>query len=104
MRTRFLACGLAALVLSSTPAAAQNPSDDRAADAPEPQKPDSADAKKPPTPEHTGIRALFRNLGEDYKNLAHMDNLVVAGIGGGAALAVHPWDQQVNAHLRSHYD
>ncbi len=64
---------------------------------------DDADAKKPPTPEHTGIHALFRNLGEDYQNLAHLDNLVVAGLGGGAALAVHPWDGDVNAHLRSHY-
>jgi hypothetical protein len=65
--------------------------------------PDSADAKKPPTPEHTGIHALFRNLGEDYKNLLHMDNVYVAGVGGALALAAHPVDQSFNAHLRSHY-
>ncbi len=80
---------LATVTLAAAPAAAQD---------------EPPDAKKPPTPEHTGIHALFRNLGEDYKNLWHLDNLAVAAIGGGAALAVHPWDPDVNAHLRSHYD
>jgi hypothetical protein len=47
---------------------------------------------------------LFRNLGEDYKNLFHLDNMVVAGLGGGAALAIAPWDSVVNEHLRSHYE
>ena len=64
---------------------------------------DSADAKKPPTPEHTGIHALFHDLGDDYKNLWSVDNAVVAGVGGAAALAVHPLDPTFNIHLRSHY-
>jgi membrane-associated phospholipid phosphatase len=63
-----------------------------------------ADAKKPPTPEHTGLHALFRNLGEDYKHLLSIDNAVVAAIGGGVALGVHPLDATFNNHLRSHYD
>jgi membrane-associated phospholipid phosphatase len=91
-------------VFAAAPLAAQ----DQPADRPESVQPPTEDQRpvdeqKPPTPDHTGIRALFRNLGEDYKNLAHVDNLVVAGLGGGAALAVHPWDADINARLRSHY-
>jgi hypothetical protein len=63
-----------------------------------------ADAKEPPTPPHTGIRALFGNLGEDLKHLPEMQNVYIAGIGGGLALAVHPLDQSFNARLQSHYD
>lgn len=66
-------------------------------------KPDSSDAKKPPTPEHTGIHTLFRNLGQDYKHLWSLDNALVAALGGGAALAVHPVDPTFNVHLESHY-
>jgi hypothetical protein len=61
------------------------------------------EAKKPTTPEHTGLHALFRNLGNDYKHLWSIDNGVVAGAGGVAALAVHPLDATFNIHLRSHY-
>ena len=61
------------------------------------------EGEKPPTPEHTGLHALFRNVGQDYKNLAHWDNVVVAAIGGAGALAVHPLDTTFNEHLRSHY-
>ena len=76
----------------------------RAQDAPPEEKPqDPADAKKPPTPEHTGIHAFFRDLGDDYKHLWSVDNAVVAGVGGAAALAVHPLDPTFNIHLRSHY-
>jgi len=67
------------------------------------QEPDQAEAKKPPTPEHTGLHALFRELGQDFTHLASKDNVYVAAIGGAAALAVHPADQTLNAHLRSHY-
>jgi hypothetical protein len=61
-------------------------------------------AKEPPTPEHTGIRALLGNLGEDITKLPSMQNLYLVGIGGGLALAVHPADQTFNARLQSHYD
>lgn len=114
MRIRFLASLLAALTLIVAPLAAQTDgqtssqtegqTDGRTDHQTPVQKPDSGDEKKPPTPEHTGIHAFFKDLGQDYKNLWHVDNLVVAGLGGGAALAVHPWDQDTNAHLRSHYD
>jgi len=88
MRMRCLVVGVATLLLAASMLCAQ----------------DDPDAKKPPTPEHTGIHALARGLGEDYKNLWSLDNFYVAGLGGGFALAVAPWDQSTNEHLRSHYD
>src|SRR5579871_876459 len=88
MRSTAVALIAAAVLACAAPVAAQDA---------------DADAKKPPTPEHTGVHALFRNLGEDYKNLGHLDNLVAAALGGAGALAVHPWDADINAHLRSHY-
>ncbi|MCU1382880.1 MAG: superfamily protein [Acidobacteria bacterium] len=63
-----------------------------------------ADAKEPPTPEHTGIRALFGDVGEDLKHLPDMQNVYIAAIGGGLAAAAHPADQSFNAHLLNHYD
>jgi hypothetical protein len=63
-----------------------------------------AEAKEPPTPAHTGLRALFGNLVEDVKHLPSLQNVYIAGAGGGLALAVHPWDQTFNEHLVSHYD
>ncbi|MGH9140209.1 MAG: phosphatase PAP2 family protein [Vicinamibacterales bacterium] len=70
---------------------------------PDPQD-QKAQAQEPPTPAHTGIRALFGNLGEDIKHLPEMQNVYVAAIGGGLALAAHPADQSFNARLLSHYD
>jgi len=70
---------------------------------PTPQE-QKADAKEPPTPEHTGIRALFSNLGEDIKHLPEMENVYLAAIGGGLAGAVHPFDQSFNARLASQSD
>lgn len=80
------------------PAQAQTP----ATAPPEPQE-QKADQKEPATPEHTGIHALFGNLGEDIKHLPEMQNVFIAAIGGGLALAVHPADQTFNANLQSHY-
>jgi hypothetical protein len=62
------------------------------------------EAKEPPTPEHTGIRALFGNLVEDVKHLPSKQNLYLAAIGGGLAGAARPADKGLNARLRSHYD
>jgi membrane-associated phospholipid phosphatase len=60
--------------------------------------------KKPPTPPHTGVRALLDGLRLDIKNLPSKPNLYLALTGGGAAIAVHPFDQTFNIRLRSHYD
>ena len=52
-----------------------------------------------PTPRHTGIRATARNIVHDFGHLASRQNLLIAGIGGATALAVHPADDNVNGHL-----
>jgi membrane-associated phospholipid phosphatase len=51
------------------------------------------------TPEHTGFNALLRNLGNDFKALPSKPNVIIAGVGGGLALAVSPADDTLNAHL-----
>ena len=53
-------------------------------------------AGPPPTPRHTGIKAMVKDLGSDFKHLPSMENLFWAGVGGGLALAVHPADDNVN--------
>src|SRR3982075_1580992 len=78
----------------------QDPTPAAAPAAPQEQK---ADQKEPPTPEHTGIHALFGNLGEDIKHLPEMHTVLIAAIGGAIALAVHPADPTFNANLQSHY-
>ena len=99
-----------ALVLSGPAQPPQASPPEPEAQQAEPQEPrpatpeQKAEAKEPPTPPHTGIRALFGNLGEDIKHLPAMQNLYIAGIGGGLAAAAHPWDQAFNAKLLSHYD
>ena len=72
----------------------------------QPQDPgeQKADAKEPPTPKQTGLRALFGNLGEDIKQLPSMQNLYIAGVGGGLAALAHPADVTFNAHIESHLD
>ncbi len=87
----------AAASRTQTPAAAQP---DGATD----PKEQPADAKEPPTPEHTGLRALFGNLGQDIKHLPAMENLSLAVVGGWLALAAHPADATFNAHLQSESD
>jgi hypothetical protein len=90
--TSVLALALLISAQTQTPAAA--PAD--------PQE-QNADQKEPPTPAHTGIHALFGDLGEDIKHLPEMQNVLIAAIGGGLALAVRPADQTFNANLQSRY-
>jgi hypothetical protein len=60
-----------------------------------PQKPTGP----PPTPRHTGIKATLVNIVHDFGHLPSMQNLYIAGVGGGLALAAHPIDDDVNRHL-----
>jgi membrane-associated phospholipid phosphatase len=53
----------------------------------------------PPTPRHTGIKGMFKDLVDDVKHLPSKENAWWAGIGGGLALAVHPVDDNVNKAL-----
>lgn len=59
------------------------------------QKPAGA----PPTPRHTGIKALVKDLGADITHLPSKQNLFWAGVGGGLAVAAHPFDDNVNRAL-----
>jgi PAP2 superfamily len=52
-----------------------------------------------PTPRHTGIKALIKDLGQDVIHLPSKENLFWTGVGGGLALAVHPADDNVNESL-----
>ena len=71
---------------------------------PLPQQPPSPhDLKEPPTPEHTGIRALFGNLLDDFKHIPSTQNVFIIAGGGALALAVHPADRTVNASMVAHY-
>jgi len=56
-------------------------------------------AGPPPTPRHTGIKALFKDLVDDVKHLPSKENLYWAAFGGGLALAVHPADDNMNQSL-----
>jgi len=94
---------LISTVLALSLMQAEQPQQSAEPQPPSPQE-QKAEAKEPPTPEHTGIRALFGDLVEDVKKLPAMQNVYLAGIGGGLALAAHPADQTLNARLISHYD
>ncbi len=52
-----------------------------------------------PTPRHTGVKALVKDLALDFAHLPSKENLFWVGVGGGAALAVHPADDYVNDAL-----
>src|SRR5438093_583564 len=77
------------LVAQTQQPASGTSNDQRPADEQKPAE-QKAEAKEPPTPEHTGIRALFANLIEDIKHLPAKQNLYLAGLGGGLAGAAHP--------------
>ena len=53
-------------------------------------------AGPPPTPRHTGLRPLLRNLASDVRHLPSKQNLFWVGVGGGLALIAHPFDQEVH--------
>lgn len=64
---------------------------------------DQTEENKPPTPRHTGVKALFRGLGQDFAHLPAKDNVIIALVGGAGALAAHPADAGLNQRLHSHY-
>ena len=68
-----------------------------------PPEQDKSDDKKPETPPHTGIRALLDGLRLDITRIPSKKNLYIAMGGGALALAAHPFDQDFNVHLQSHY-
>lgn len=60
-----------------------------------------AAAQHPPEPEHTGIAALVFATGRDFAAFPKRKSTwVILGLGGAAALAVHPWDTEINNELQ----
>ncbi len=51
------------------------------------------------TPRHTGVHAMIKQLGQDFKYLPSKENAYWAAFGGGLALAVHPVDDNVNEYF-----
>src|SRR5262245_8278867 len=56
-------------------------------------------AGPPPTPRHTGIKAMVKDLASDVAHLPSRENLFWVAVGGGLALAAHPFDDNVNRSL-----
>jgi membrane-associated phospholipid phosphatase len=81
------------------------------------QKPPATDTQKPPAavgeegkkptgqgtdkPARGFVSALAHNLGDDVKHIPRRNSLYWLGGGAALALAVHPEDQKINAHLVS---
>jgi membrane-associated phospholipid phosphatase len=59
-------------------------------------------APVPPEPEHSGFVALFKASVSDFKAFPRRTSTwVILGLGGVGALAAHPVDDTLNAHLVS---
>lgn len=56
-------------------------------------------AGPPPTPRHTGLHALVRDLAGDVTHLPSRQNLFWVLVGGGLAAAAHPFDDNANRSL-----
>jgi hypothetical protein len=56
-------------------------------------------AGPPPTPRHTGIKAMVKDLAADVTHLPSRENLFWVGVGAGLSLAVHPADDNLNRAL-----
>jgi len=53
----------------------------------------------PSAPRHPGIGTMLKGIVVDFKYLPARSNAVVAAMGGGLALALHPLDDNVNRSL-----
>src|SRR5689334_19048983 len=102
----FVASALASAL--AAPAAAQSPSALAASTPPDAVAPSapglfealaSQPAGPPPTPRHTGVKTMMKDLYEDVKHVPSLENLYWAGLGGGLALAVHPADDNLQEAL-----
>jgi hypothetical protein len=53
-----------------------------------------------PSPPHTGVKATLKAIPGDFAHLASWTNAGILAGGGAMALAAHPFDDDVNAHLK----
>lgn len=77
------------------------PPDPDSAKPPEPPKTTSVPPAGPPPP-HTGIKATLKALPGDFAHIPTRRNAAILAVGGALALAAHPIDDDVNAHLKGH--
>ena len=110
----------ACLVAAATPAAAQQTREEIAAAQPARTLPlteqaisriadvehhnddPSQQTAPPPQPDHTGLSALFHETVSDYARFPRRNSTwVILGIGGLAAAAAYPVDDEVNARLQA---
>ena len=89
---RALISLVAVVLLSGAPAVAAGQDPSEAIGAALAQQP----APPQPTPRHTGLRELFKELVVDFKSLPAKENLYLAVAGGALAASVHPADDNVN--------
>jgi PAP2 superfamily len=65
----------------------------------DPQKPPAAAGEEPTKPTRSFGSALVHNLGDDIKHLPRRNTVYFLAGGGALALAVHPFDDNVNRRL-----
>jgi membrane-associated phospholipid phosphatase len=53
-----------------------------------------------PPPAHTGVKATLKAIPGDFAHLPTWRNAAILAGGGALALAVHPFDDDFNAHLK----
>lgn len=63
------------------------------------QKPPAAVGEEGTKPTRGFVSALVHNLGDDVKHLPRRNSAYWLAGGTAVALAVHPWDSTINAHL-----
>lgn len=65
-----------------------------------PQTPPAAVGEDAAKPTRAFFPALFHNMGDDLKHMPRMNSVYWLGAGAGLALAVHPWDEEINDYLQ----
>jgi hypothetical protein len=70
-----------------------------ATSAPEPQQPPAAAAEEPAKPARNFFSELAHNLADDVKHVPRRNSVYWLAGGAAVALAVHPEDKDINAHL-----
>ena len=66
---------------------------------PDPQNPPAAVGEQGEKPTRNFFSALVHNLGDDVKHLPRQNSVYWLAGGGAAALAIHPLDDNINAHF-----
>jgi membrane-associated phospholipid phosphatase len=71
-----------------------------AAEEPKPSEPPKDHPPVGPPPAHTGVKATLKAIPGDFAHLPTWRNAAILAVGGSLALAVHPFDYDVNARLK----